>query len=72
MGYRGHVCSDGGNWSLDVLDKLQRQVCRNIGPTLATSLKPLAHRQRVACLNPFYRFYFSRYSSVLVKLVPVP
>ena len=39
--------------------------------SLATSLEPLAHRQNVASLNLFYRYYFGRCSSELAELVPV-
>ena len=35
----GHTCN------LDMLYKLQKQVCSTIGPTLAVSLEPLAHCQ---------------------------
>ena len=28
---------------LDMLDMLQKRVCRAVGPTLATSLEPLGH-----------------------------
>ena len=31
---------------------------RNVGPSLAASLEHLAHRQNVACLSQFYRYYF--------------
>ena len=30
---------------LEILDKLQKRICRTVGPSLAASLKPLAHRQ---------------------------
>ena len=39
---------------------------------LAASLEPLAHRRNVASLSLFYRYYFGRCSSELVKLVPLP
>ena len=31
-----------------MLDKLQKQICRTVGPSLAASLEPLAHCQNVA------------------------
>ena len=31
-----------------------------VGPSLAASLEPLAHRQNVASLSLFYRYYFGR------------
>ena len=57
---------------LKSLDKLQKQICRIVGPSLAASLEPLAHRRNVASLSLFYRYYFGRYFSELVKLVPRP
>ena len=29
---------------LDLLDKLQKRICRTVGPSVAASLEPLAHR----------------------------
>ena len=29
---------------MEMLDKLQKSICRTDGPSLAASLKPLAHR----------------------------
>ena len=37
-----------------------------------TSLEPLAHSRNVASLSLFYRYYFSRCSSELTQLVPLP
>ena len=57
---------------LELLDKLQKRICRTVDPSLATSLQPLAHRQNVASLSLFYRYYFGRCSSELAQLVPFP
>ena len=57
---------------LDLLDKLQKQICRIVGPSLAASLEPLAHRRNVATLSLFYRYYFGRCSSEPAQLVPLP
>ena len=57
---------------LELLDKLQKRICRTVGPSLAASLEPLAHRRNVASLSLFYRYYFGRCSSELVQLVPLP
>ena len=43
-----------------------------VGPLLAASLEPLAHRRNVASLSLFYRYYFGRWSSELAQLVPLP
>ena len=38
---------------LELFDKLQKRICRTIGPSLAASLEPLAHCQNVASLSLF-------------------
>ena len=53
------------------IDKLQKQICRTVGPSLAASLGPLAHCQNVARFRLFYRYYFGRCSSELAQLVPL-
>ena len=57
---------------LELLDKLQKRICRTIGLSLAAALEPLAHRRNVASVSPFYRYYFDRCSSELAQLVPLP
>ena len=54
------------------LDKLQKRICRTVGPSLAVSLEPLVHRRNAASLSLFYRYYFGRCSSELARLVPLP
>ena len=36
---------------LELLDKLQKWICKTVVPSLATSFEPLAHRQNVASLS---------------------
>ena len=57
---------------LELLDKLQKRICRIVGPSLAASLERLAHRRNVASVSLFYKYYFSRCSSGLAQLVPRP
>ena len=57
---------------LDLLDKLQKRICRIVGLSLAASLEPLAHCQNVASLSLFNRCYFGRCFSELSQLVPLP
>ena len=57
---------------LDLLDRLQKRICRTVGPSLAASLEPLAHCRNVASLSLFYRYYFGSCSSELAQLVPRP
>ena len=61
---------------LELLDKLEKWICRIVGPSLATSLEPMAHHRNVASLSFFCRYYYNtyfsvdRYSSELAQLVP--
>ena len=71
MEYCCHVWAGAPTCYLELLDKLQKQVCRTVGSSLAASLEPLAHRRNVASLSLFYRYYFGRCSSELAQLVPL-
>ena len=57
---------------LEMLDNLQKQICRTAWPSLTAPLKPLAHCWNVASLSVFCRYYFGRPSSELAQLVPLP
>ena len=72
MKYCCHVWAGAPSCYLDLLDKLQKRICRIVGPSLAASLEPLDHHRNVASLSLFYRYYFRRCSSVLAQLVPLP
>ena len=72
MEYCCHVWAGARSCYLELLDKLQKRICRTVGPSLATNLEPLAHRQDVTSLSLFYRYYFGRCSSELAQLVPLP
>ena len=72
MEYCCHVWAGVPNCYLDLLDKLQKQICRTVGPLLAASLEPLAHLQNLASLSLFHRYYFGRCSLELAQLVPLP
>ena len=71
MEYCCHVWAGAPSCYLELLDKLQKQICRTIGPSLVASLEPLAHCQNVASLSLLYRYYFGRCSSELAQLVPL-
>ena len=64
MEYCCHVWAGTPSCYLELLDKLQKRICRTVGPSLAASLEPLAHRRNVASLSFF--------SSELAQLVPLP
>ena len=72
MGYCCHVWAGAPSCYLELLDKLQKWICRTVGPSLAASFKALAHRRNIASLILFYRYYFGRCSSELAQLVPLP
>ena len=72
MEYCCHAWAGAPSCYLELLDKLQKWICRTVGPSLAASLEPLAHRRNVASLSLFYRYYFGRCSSELAQLVPLP
>ena len=63
MEYCCHAWAGAPSCYLELLDKLQKPICRTVGPWHAASLESLAHRQNVAILSLFYRDYFSRCSS---------
>ena len=43
---------------MHLLDKLQKRVFKNAGPTLATSFEPLAYQWSTASVRLLYRYYF--------------
>ena len=51
---------------LELLDKLQKWICRTIGPSLAASLKPFSSSSKWNVVG------FDRCSSELAQLVPLP
>ena len=56
MEYCCHVWAGAPSCYLQLLDNLQKQICRTVGPSLAASLEPLAHCQNVASLSLFSLF----------------
>ena len=72
MEYCCHIWAGAFSCYLELLDKLQKQMCRTVGPSLAASLEPLAHHQNVASLSLVHRYCFGRCSSELAQLVPLP
>ena len=51
MEFYCHVWAGVPSCYLELLEKSQKQICRTVGPLLAASLEPLAHRQNVASLS---------------------
>ena len=49
-----HCCrvwAGSSSYYLEILDKLQKGICRTVDPLLAASLEPLAHLRNAASLN---------------------
>ena len=72
MEYCCHVWAGAHSCCLELLNKLQEQFCKIIGPSLTASLEPLVPHGNFASLSLFYRYYFGRWSSELAQLVPLP
>ena len=71
MEYCCHVWVGAPGCYLELLDKLQKRICRTVDPSLAASLKSLAHCRKVAILSLFYKYYYCRCPSKLAQLVPL-
>ena len=69
MEYCCHVWARASSCYLELLDKLQKQICRTIGPSFAASLEPLAHCQIAASLSLSCRYYFGTCSSEPICLI---
>ena len=72
MEYCCHVCAGALSCYLQLLDKLQKRICRTVGPSFPASLEPLAHRRNESSLSLFYRYNFGRCSCEFAQLVPLP
>ena len=55
MEYCCHIRAGAPCCHLELLDKVQKWICRTVGPSLVVSLKPLAHCQNVVSWSLFYR-----------------
>ena len=72
MEYCCHAWAGTHSCYLELLHKLQKWICRTVGPSIATYLEPVAHRRNVASLSLFYRYYCGRCSSELDQVVTLP
>ena len=54
--YCCHVWTGAASCYFKLLDKLQKQICRTDGPSLAAFVEPSAHHRNVAGLSLFYRY----------------
>ena len=71
MEYCCHVWDGAPSCYLELLEKLQKRICRTVAPSLAVSHEPLAHHRNVVSLSLFYRYYFGKCSLELAQLVPL-
>ena len=55
--YCCHVWAGAPSCYLELLDKVQKQICRIVGPNFAASLEPLANRQNVASLKLVFAIF---------------
>ena len=72
MEYCCHIWAGAPSCYLELLDKLQKLICRTVYPSFAASLEPLGHHRNIASLSLFYRYDLSRCSSELSQVVPLP
>ena len=72
MEYLCHVWDSAPSYYLELLDKLQKRICRTVGHSLSGSLESLARCQNIVSLSLFYRHYFGRCSSVVAEVVLLP
>ena len=72
MEYYCHVWAGAPSCYRELLNKLQKQICRTVGSSLAACLELLAHRRNMTSLSRFYRYYSGRCSSELAQLILLP
>ena len=72
MEYCCHVWAGAPSYYLEISDKLQKQTCWIVVPSLAAFVELLAHCWNVANLSFFCRYYFGRYWFELAQLAPLP
>ena len=56
--YCCHIWAGAPSCYLELLDKLQKQICMTVGLSLAAFLEPLAHQQNMVSLSLSFRYYF--------------
>ena len=72
MEYGYHIWAGAPSCYLELLDKLEKQICRTVGSSLAAFLEPVAHCRNMASLSLFSWYHFGRCSTELTQLVPLP
>ena len=70
--YCCHVWAGAPSCFLELLDKLQKRICRTVGSLLNASHEPFADCRNVVSQSLSYSYYFGRCSSELAQLIPLP
>ena len=60
MEYCCHIWAGALSCYWELLDKLQKQICKIVFPSLSASLETFVHHQNVGSFSLFYRYYFGR------------
>ena len=60
MEYYCHAWARALSCYLELLDKLQKLICRTVGPSFAASNESVVHCLNIASLSLFNRYYFGR------------
>ena len=66
------VWAGASSYYLELLEKLQKRICRTVGPSFTASFESLAHRRNVSSLSLIYRYFYGRCSSEVAQLVSLP
>ena len=72
MEYCSQIWLGAPSYYSDIIDKLQKRVCRTVGLTHTVFLESLGHQRNVASSIFFCWYYFGICSSELAELVPLP
>ena len=70
MEYCCPIQAGAPNYYLEILDKLQKRICRTVGPSLLPLLNPWLVVEMYILI--VYKYYFRRCLSELAQLVPLP
>ena len=62
-----HIWAGAFSCYLELLDKLQKWICKTVGPSLAPSLKLLAHHQNVATISFIIFWDFWMFSQIFLS-----
>ena len=60
MEYCCHIWAGALSCYWELLDKLQKQICKIVFPSLSASPETFVHHQNVGSFSLFYKYYFGR------------